>query len=95
MRLLGLGKTVDVFGTVAVSSFPILFWKTVGLGSLVSLSLLGPLIHLKAISKIFEVEYTNDLPALSTKESHQTAIEERTSRAYDMAWRHSIRWRKP
>lgn len=93
---LGLGKKVEIFaGTKLHSSFPILFWKTVGLGSLMSYSLMGPLIHLKAFSKIFEVEYTNDLPALSTKESNEKAIEERPERAYDMAWRHSVRWRKP
>ena len=92
---LGLGKKVELFaGTKMASSFPIFFWKTVGLGFLVSYSLLGPLIHLKAFSKIFEVEYTNDLPALSTKESTEKAIEERPERAYDMAWRHSVRWRK-
>jgi len=95
LRALGLGSKVDVFGTKLFTSFPSLFWKTVGVGSLVSLSLLGPLIHLKAFSKIFQVEYTNDLPALSTEESYQRAIEERPSRASDMAWRHTIRWRKP
>jgi hypothetical protein len=93
---LGLGKKMKVFaGTKMVSSFPILFWKTVGMSSLVLYSLLGPLIHLKAFSKIFEVEYTNDLPVLSTKEFTKKAMEERPERAYNMAWRYGVRWRKP
>jgi len=89
------GEKVELFGSKLFESFPIVFWKTLGFGSILSISLLGPLIHLRAFSKIFQVEYCNNLPSISTKESHQKAIEERPERAYDMAWRHSVRWRKP
>lgn len=89
------GEKMEIFGSKMFESFPIVFWKTLGFGSVLSLSLLGPLVHLKAFSKIFQVEYCNNLPSISTKEANQKAIEERPERAYDMAWRHSVRWRKP
>lgn len=95
LRMLGLDKKVNVFGTRLVTSFRSVFWKTLGFGSLVTVSLLGPLIHVRALAKIFEVEYSNDLPPLATTESYEQAIKEQPDRAYNMAWRYSLRWRRP
>ena len=86
---------VEALGDTMSPTIPLSLWKAIGLGSIAILPILGPLIHLKAFSKLFVVEYSNDLPLMATKENYEKAIEERPERAYDMAWRHRIRWRKP
>ena len=95
IRLLKLGKMMQNLWTTMWSSYTPFFWKSVGIGYLANLSLLGPIIHLKAISKIFQIEYTNDLPILSTGESYNQILDEHPERYYNMAWRYSLRWRDP
>ena len=94
-QLQGLRQAFKIFAYQPLRFSPIACWKAIGSGFLVVLSLLGPIIHLKAFSKILKVEHSNNLPSISTKESYDKAVEERPERAYDMAWRHSVRWRKP
>eukprot|EP00536_Pseudo-nitzschia_multiseries_P014635 jgi/Psemu1/215397/e_gw1.743.24.1 len=94
-RMLGLEQKLKEVAGKLFTSFYGVFWKGLGLVCLFPLPLLGPLVHLKAFGKIFEVEYVNDLPPLSTTESYQKTIEETPERADDMAWRYSLRWRPP
>jgi hypothetical protein len=95
IRLLKLGKMMQKLWTNLCSSYTPFFWKSVGIGYLANLSLLGPILHLKSISKIFQIEYTNDLPILSTEESYNQILDENPERYYNMAWRYRLRWRDP
>jgi len=95
LRMLGLQQKLTNSMGKLLTNFYGVFWKAVGFGLLLPLPLAGPLVHIGAFRKIFEVQYVNDLPPLSTAESYQKAIDENPQRAYDMAWRYSLRWRPP
>mmetsp|Transcript_16625 Transcript_16625/g.34703 ORF Transcript_16625/g.34703 Transcript_16625/m.34703 type:complete len:828 (+) Transcript_16625:157-2640(+) len=95
LRLLGLGQKFRIFMGKLFTSFYGVFWKCLAFSLLLPIPLMGPLVHIKAFRNIFEVEYANDLPSLSTAKSYQQAIDEKPERAYDMAWRYSLRWRPP
>mmetsp|Transcript_42402 Transcript_42402/g.47383 ORF Transcript_42402/g.47383 Transcript_42402/m.47383 type:complete len:841 (+) Transcript_42402:151-2673(+) len=95
IQWLKLGKRINNIWASLWSSYEQIFWKCIGIGYLMSLSLLGPIAHLKAISKILQIEYTNDLPALSTEKSYNQIRDDHPERYNDRKWMYSLRWREP
>ena len=71
------------------------FWGSLGIGYLVCLPLLGPIAHLKAISQNFQIEYSNNLPAILTQKMYNQIHREDPARCNDRRWRYSLCWREP
>jgi hypothetical protein len=83
-----MGKVT--FSAVAATNDSIC--KLILCGCVMSIPVVGPLIHLKAISRIVKITYSNSLPAIISSKSDEKTMKDLMKRR---EWIYSLSWREP